>query len=523
VAFSVRRRLMLERKCAPMIKGAFILFTAGLPLLFPQSAVRAADLTDVVDAADDGDPFDLHIEPKFKQVLKRSIIRREYPCDPNVGQDGVARFPRIEVDCSEPSVVFRKEVETEREINSLEFDVQIGIFKDVELNLNLPIIFSDQRRLKYADADADRGVEPVTPDTSSVDPSDENIVLDIERNGSSDLSRQSFTRFRYFSLAGEGNLGVERKGFGDMSLGIAWNPFNQERDDTKSTLKLGFDYTIPTGEIAKPGNEGVGRGMHELKWTIAASKRFKYLEPYFGVSYVLPIASDKSLFQKDGLGQTLLEPGQRAEVTFGSEFIPYENLKSGQRFVIDLGVHYAYTAEGRDYNPFFDALNSSECNGLTPREIRDAIEAIRDPNRNADRATINTAACRWILDQPGNAEGGAVFDPNVDDVSDIGFSHDGILDYEAFATFGTHLRLSFEPSPYVRFGALLKVEHEEEHFISAARTGIDSESDEDPTVRFDDPNERNPHHNPNVDAVGNRFRLEDSFNFTWAINLAIQF
>ena len=488
---------------------------------WPTSA-GAADLTDVVDAADDNDPFDLHIEPSFRQVLKSAVIRREYPCNPDPNAD-LDRFPRLDTRCSEPSVVFRKEVDAQREINALDVDVQIGLFKDVELHLTLPFVFSDQRTLRYADSDAGRGVEPVTPDNSSIDPSDERIVRDITTNGSTDLNRQSFTTFRYFSLAGEGNLGVERKGFGDMTLGLAWNPFNQERDDTKATLKLAFDYLIPTGEIAKPGNEGVGRGIHELKWTIASSKRFKYLEPYFGVSYIVPFAKDDSLFQNEGVGQTLLEPGQRAEVTFGSEFVPFENVKTGQRFVIDLGVHYNYTAEGRDYEPLFDALNSSECNGVTPNQIREAIEVVRDPDRNADRATINTAACRWILDQPGNAEGGAVFDPNLDDVGEVPFAHDGILDYEAYATFGAHLRLAFQVTPYVVFGGQIHIEHDQEHFITAARTGVDSEADEDPTVKFDDPNERNPHHNPNVDAVGNRFRIEESFNLSWSVNLTTQF
>ncbi len=487
------------------------------------SAAHAADVTDVLDAADGEDPFDLTLSPRFRQRREAAIIRREYPCDPNASAEAQARFPRLDNRCAEPSVVFRKEMEYERQINTLDIDLRIGVFKDVELHATFPIVFSDQRILRYADADAGLGADPVSPENSSVDPSDDRIVRDITDNGATDLNRQSFTTFRYFSLAGEGNLGVQRKGFGDMTLGFAWAPFNHARDETKATLKLGFDYLLPTGEIAQAGNEGVGRGVHELKWTVAASKRFKYLEPYFSVNASVPFVASESLFEDVSVGQTLVEPGQRAEISFGSEFILHEKAEVGQRFVLDLGVTYGYTAEGRDYNPLSDALNSSECNGLTPDQIREAIEVVRDPNQNADRTTINRAACRWILDQPANSEGGPVFDPNVAEVGQIPFSHDGILDYEAYATFGAHLGLSFQPTPYVLFGARLGVEHIQEHFITTARTGVDSELDEDITVKFDDPNERNPQHNPNVDAVGNRFRIEESINFNWSINLALQF
>jgi hypothetical protein len=499
-----------------------------LALMGAAAPALAADPTDVVDAADDDDPFDLHIEPRFTQTLKRAVIRREYPCNPNASAEDIQAFPRLDTRCAEPSVVYRKEMEFAQDTNQLDVDVQIGLYKDVELHLTLPYVFSDQRTLTYAPGDRD--IEAVSASNSSVDPSDDRIVADIANNVRStneanDLTRQYFSTYRLFSLAGEGNVGPARSGFGDMTLGLAWNPFNDQRDDTKATLKLQFDYLIPTGEVAEGGNEGVGRGVHELQWTVASSKRFKYLEPYFSVKYVLPIASDGSLFQKVGPGQTLIEPGQRAEVTFGSEFIPFEDPVQGRKFTIDIGLHWGFTAEGRDYSPLFDALASSQCNGLTPDQIKDAIDAVRDPARPAPRETINRAACRWVIDQPGNADGSPIYSLNQEalgSVGDLAFSHDGITDYESYATFGANFGMSFQPSPYFVLRAKLNLRHEQEHFLTAARTGKDS-ADANDTVKFDEPNERNPYYNPTLDSVGNRFRVEETLIFSWQVGAALQF
>ena len=490
-------------------------------------AASAADLTDVVDAADEDDPFDLHIEPRFKQTIKRAKITREAPCSPNTNenvltQDPIVdrnsrlRYPRLvgAERCAEPDVVFNKELRGWREIDQLDLLVQIGLYKDVELHLELPFIFRDVRGVHFAGNGGDRTEAIVDSENSSVDPSNQRIIDDIQLNGA------DFTTFRLFN-ANSGNEGTARSGFGDMKIGLAWNPFNQERDDTKATLKLQFDYLIPSGTVAKPGNNGVGKGIHELQWGISASKRFKYMDPYFGVSYTLPIAGNDSLFQSFGDGQTLTDPGQRAEVTFGSEFIPYNDTKKGSFFKINLGAKFGFTAEGRDYSLLSDALSGSICNGLTPQEIDAAIANVQ--NNITDAETVQTAACKWITDQPANAlQTTPKFDLDSDANLNTPFGHDGITDYEGFATFGAHIGFYLQASKYVQIKADLSLEHEQEHFITTARTGKDS-GDDNETVRFDDPNERNPTYNPSLDGVGNRFRVEETTIFTWSAALALQF
>lgn len=493
----------------------------------------AAEITDVVDAFDTKldasgqkveDPFDIHIEPQFKRTLKRAKITREAPCNPSATDNASAAgqpnsrltYPRL-VDasrCSEPSTVFNKEMRAYEVTNELDVLVQIGLFRDVELHLELPFILGQVQGVKYAGDGGDPTADSVDDSNSSVDPSDERIISDIQRNG------DQFSTFRLFNLDSDPTESESRAGFGDMVVGMAWSPFNDERDDTKANLKLAFDYKIPSGGVAKPGNGKVGRGMHELTWSIASSKRFKYMEPYFQVAYTLPIAANNSMFKDIGVGQTLVEPGQRAEIIFGSEFVPYEDIARGNRFNIDVGLKFGYTAEGRDYSLLSDALSGSECNGLTPSQVADAIAAVQAGSLSPD--VVNTASCRWILDEPGNGDGQQVYDLSDDAAGNVGFYHNGLTDYEAFATFGAYLGFYLQAANYVQFRGKVGLDHEQAHFITAARTGKDS-NDENDTVKFDDPGERNPYFNPVLDAVGNRFRVEETTIFTWSITMALQF
>ena len=52
-----------------------------------------------------------------------------------------------------------------------------------------------------------------------------------------------------------------------------------------------FDPTNPDA------NTAVGLGYHQLIWSTWVSKRFRYFDPYFGASYMLPIRTNGSIYQ----------------------------------------------------------------------------------------------------------------------------------------------------------------------------------------------------------------------------------
>lgn len=111
---------------------------------------------------------------------------------------------------------------------------------------------------------------------------------------------------------------------------------------------------MPIVDIAQRGNTAVGRGLHELKFSIATSKKFNWIEPYIGLNYVYAAsASDSPIREVDpaNQGQVFINPPMRGEFTVGTEFIPYEDKATGARYGIDLRFSFGYTSEGRDYTP----------------------------------------------------------------------------------------------------------------------------------------------------------------------------
>ena len=63
-----------------------------------------------------------------------------------------------------------------------------------------------------------------------------------------------------------------------------------------------FDPANPTG------NTAVGLGYHQLIWSTWVSKRFRYFDPYFGASYMLPIRTNGSIYQDLGRRADAGEP-----------------------------------------------------------------------------------------------------------------------------------------------------------------------------------------------------------------------
>ena len=235
------------------------------------------------------------------------------------------------------------------------------------------------------------------------------------------------------------------------------------------------------------GNEGVGRGTHELIRATALSRRFKYSEPYSRLEVTFPFAADDSLFQDYGFAQEHVAPGTRARFDFGSEFIPFEMPDLGVRIYLDLGLGGTYQAEGRDYTELFDALASGSA---------DPSGRTCDPNG----AGGSTAAAARTFD--------------------------GITTVEQFMTVRAHAGFGVYVSKYAKLGADLMVSHDTEHFVSKADIGRDKdgsglvEAKGDPKYNAA---EHNPTYSPAIDAVGRRLRIEEATNFQAAFNLSVLF
>lgn len=511
----------------------------GIGVSLVPSSAFAAEFTDLADAADDFDdlvdetydPFDFIIEPTLRLDFGSAKITREASCVPDerylVGEasEEYAQTPRLEVDderCSEPQIIYNKEMLYREQTTTLDVTLKAGIYKDLQFHLNIPYHLTSTKGLKYANEEGDI----VTAANSSVDPSDEDIVANAnsafdpaDGPGGHVNSLNNFYYYRLFNLEDD-YVDYDRSGFGDPSVGLQWAPFNDERDDTKATLLIGMNYIMPIAPVATVEDEDMGRGMHELQWKIASSKKFDWIEPYFGLEYYLPLrASDSPIEKVDATndGQVFTMPPQTGKITVGTEFIPHEVPEEGIRYSIDLRFSFAYTSEGRDYTPLFDHIGKSDCNGKTFDDVLPQFDG------NGNVTNPDDVACAWILREPSNASPSPVYDPEAAAGSDDSpFASDGIMTVESYGTWQGRLGINLQPSRYFQFKVAGALTHQQEHFITNARTGRDAddslEATNDNTVDLEGPDaqiEKNPVYNPTYDSNGNRFRIQE-FN-TWSI------
>ena len=482
-----------------MKKLAILAATVGF---MTASQAYAADVTDVLDAADEvylgtdelvKDPIDIALTPTFKQRYEWAKIKREY------NQSGYVRL--------------LNELEYERVINQMDIDFEIGMFHDLSFRMKLPIVFSNQSSYKF--------------DTSS----DKHKV----DNTNSWFSNQSAGKdpnfpYKFFDLENGGTLkGKDRSGIGDMSFGIAWSPFNSERhfihdrpwenEIGRSTITLAFAYIAPIADVRSITNDKIGSGMHELVFSVAASHRFSFVDPYIRLQYGYPVTSKDDAYKEYNSNQGRVNPGMWGRIDLGAEFIPYESIDPKfQRFVkLDLRGYFKYTAEGRAYSELADAFGQGSCFNI------DGSELAAHPE------------CMWVTEKWSNAGADNLDKMVARDYSKLHFTEDGIYDYEGFATVGGAFNVNIMPIQYVSLIAGVAVDYSQNHFITYTKVGKDRGKYDDEKRTFDSTikdgvvsldgtsEERSPVYNRVLDSAGSRIKRTESLNLEWFVGLRLMY
>jgi hypothetical protein len=477
--------------------------------LFPEGA-RAASVTEVLDAADADDPFDLWVQPYFRYVRRQSRINRERCVDAN-------RYP-----CSAPlspavgpvPPYYNKDVKELDHVQTsaqLLIEARVGLYKDVEFHFTIPAYeFGDRHTISLASG----------------------VVGTAGNNASSLVEDGIFTNEQIGDGAEQNS---KHTGFGDATLGLAWAPLNNERNWSVATWKLGFDVTVPTGRLRRPdlGTGGVGRKVIELAFTTALSKRIGMLDPYVGFGYYLPIAlgtaydnqrcdPDNTTLKTDldaalaggdlvacqpgphTLKESSLQPGQRASMFLGMEVVPWEEPSKHQRFAIDMRIFGVYHARGRDYTEISDFLNV-----------------------NADGADAQSGRSPFVP------------------VS----THGELTRHDQYATIGGLFGLYVHLARYVRFFANVELSHTSEHLLTNEGVGrdLDGDSQVDPYIITgndlppENPEscppsgalvvncnatarqEQNNDYNQIVDQPGRRLKLQRTFNLAVTVGGGVTF
>ncbi|MFO0676682.1 MAG: hypothetical protein U0169_09115 [Polyangiaceae bacterium] len=448
----------------------------------PRLLSETAEITSVVDAFDKDDMFDLHLTLGFSQRWKTANIRRETSIfQPGLSTGGfVARSENV--------------ASYSQTLSTLNVQADVGLFRDLAFTLRLPVILGDAR------------------DLTPLDGSDKNPERFQDPFGA--------------TLFSPTTKSPTRSGIDYIALGLNYAIFNQQRDPSKPTWVLGSELRLGVGaplracienpapgvakcadpsDPTKAGEPGISRAMTSIDVHTVFSRRFGYVEPYSGFSFLFETPQGRGDFgaSADFQGSLLNRPPIQGTFMMGMEVIPWEQREQFQRVVVDLRARGTYFSPGREYSELFDALGTSQAPSL------------RNPNPGAYKV--------------GATPDRSVVDPNAPKVY---FA--GITDQQAYAQFGFNAAITWQAGEYVKFTAGTAVTFVQSHIITAAdacnpdfknKPELSGPCRSAPSAANSQTitGIPNPNHRPVIDLPGRRYSVDDSKLFDLYLSGTVMF
>ena len=428
-------------RSAPQITAAgFVGFVAlGLVGLAARPAA-AVEWTEIASSFDEGDEFDLFMGINYHFEARRGAIKRELSGAPNTGSANGAT----------PVV---KDLQFMEDRHTVTPWAKLGVFHDVQLGFSMPIIISLSRSLDF-DQTADPCIFP-NPQTAAtcINRTNSSTIIDrlLPDGSSGGLGYDADDPDTGFGMDSKTVFrSVGRKGLDQVNFSLSWAPMNQARDDTKPTWVLEAEVRVSVGKIMKfnrtdPGSEdGVSRGVHELRLSTAVSKRTRWAEPYvqfwwmgpIGVRGEKPADADGSLYWDVGFGQRNNRVQSQAGTQFGFEAIVFDKKKSQERFTLEFtGILQAHF-NGKGYSEMWEPF-------------------------------------AFAGDARNNPSGPLVVDPDPTSGTDMPISHPGVTMIENYMTFGGRFGLHAQLGEHVQLGASFELGRDQTHAISYTDAGID--------------------------------------------------
>jgi hypothetical protein len=332
----------------------------------PRVMIEPGEVVNVIDAFDEGNPFDINISLGYGFASKSARILRETTIPGSGLTSGGFTTHLLNVaDYSETT-------------HRLTPRVDVGLYHDIAVHISLPVILSNSRSLS-----AITGVNPMGPAFAGAP--NEGPLFSVAPNA-------PFTS-------------PTRSGLEYIAAGLDFDILNQARDRTKPTWLFGFEGRFSVGtpmhacnpnapkgqlqcadpsDINRDGKQDVGmpnqfegsytgqdrgpgvtRGTMALEVHTIMSKRLKYIEPYGGFTALFEFQQSSSDYGITDLTQTLVNhPPLVGTMLLGMMIIPWENREKFGRLTFDLRFMGQYHSEGRDYSELFDALGSSPAPSL---------------------------------------------------------------------------------------------------------------------------------------------------------------
>lgn len=479
----------------------------------PSVLREPAEITQVPDAFDDDDAFDLHLSLGYESSWASSTIRRDTSvAEPGLGGGG---FVQSNLNAAQ----------YKQTVSRLVTRADVGIYKDVALVFRVPIILSDDREL------------------NGVAGSEGQQTVALAGAPGEQLFRLPFKS-------------PTRSGIEYLAVGIDAAPMNQARDATKPTWVIGVEGRFSVSEpmhacnsnsngLNQAGGQvqcaypsdinrngvsgespsdagplegrfngsrspGVSRGTTAIEAHTYLSRRIKYIEPYGGFRGLVEFQNSSSDYGSTDLKGVLANhPPLRGTLLFGMNVIPWEVREQYQRITLDFRFAGTYVSEGRDYSELFDALGSSDA------------PSVRRPSYATYQA--NTAQCT----QPPCPA--SVVNPQSEKVY-----FTGITDVQAHGSYRLSTEFTWQAGEYIKFhvgGGYTLIQSHYLTFDQACNPDFASESAKagpcrsqaSPTSASTVSGTPNPNYRRVLNDPGQRFKVDDSHVIDAWINATVMF
>jgi hypothetical protein len=456
---------------------------AGIAALAPPAL--AGPHGEVVSGFYAGGRFDLHLTLDYGFELHRAGIRRE--------QSG---FPGTSPDAPTPLV---KDLYFAGSRHTMVPRLTLGLLPDLAFTAALPLVLHDARSLSLDQRDTPCVFPGSSEKPTCIDRTNSSTIQDgILPETGFDASNPDGPGFASGSTIFRG---PGRSGLDQVHLGLVWAAMNQQRDDTKPTWKLGAEARLAIGapmklDRANPSREtSVGRGLHEVRLWTSFARRFERLEPFVELWWMAPFATrEGSAFESLGFGQVHSSAQQQGGTRFGVEFTAWERPAMEQRVTVNAAAHMDAFFEGRAYTEMWEVLQYAGTAGSGGPLVLDANPV-----------------------QPGRQE----------------LTHPGVTQVENYMRVGGMLGATARIRPNTYVGFTFDLLFTQPHVITFSDAGLDlptcsetittgCETDSNNVVNAGT-EEVNPGHVPLIDLVGQRYRVDEVFDYALRIEARVLF
>jgi len=254
---------------------------------------------------------------------------------------------RNTISSTDKRMLTQREFEYNSIKSTIDVNMKFGIYKDLEFHINLPITIEDSNKGKQDAFWRNKY-----------------WAGDYVQNQLDYFERPSLLSDKVFGFA---EWEAIHKGVGDMTLGFSYSPVNQERVKEYPTWVITLDIQVPTGPEQKPSlnpfdnadnrfkgvsdTVGVGKKLVALTFKTAISKRFGVVDPYFGMHYKLTIDT----------GGLIKDPRHEGNFLLGMEVVAHESKPDGAnepkwKVAFDFRMQATILGKGQDFSSITDPL-----------------------------------------------------------------------------------------------------------------------------------------------------------------------